>query len=107
MGMIIRDMVKEMPGVEIKELNVQVDHVHMYVEIPPKYGVSDAVKKIKGGSSSKIRKKVEYLAKMKTRKDVLWSRGFFVSTVGINEKIIENYVKYQGAKDSGQITLKL
>jgi putative transposase len=107
MGMIIGDMVKEMPGVEIKELNVQIDHVHVYVEIPPKYSVAGVVKQLKGGSSAKIREKVEYLAKMRTRKDVLWSRGYFVSTVGINEKIIENYVRYQGKVDSGQLRLDL
>ena len=107
MGMIIGDMVKEMPGVQIKELNVQVDHVHVYVEIPPKYSVSEVVKQFKGGSAAKIRDKVKYLAKMRTGKDVLWSRGYFVSTVGINEKVIENYVRYQGKVDGGQLTLDL
>ena len=107
MGMIIKDMIKEMPGVEIKELNVQIDHVHVYIEIPPKYSVSEVVKQLKGGSAAKIREKVQYLAKMRTGKDVLWSRGYFVSTVGINEKIIENYVRYQGKSDSGQLTLDI
>lgn len=107
MGMIIGDMVKEVPGVEIKELNVQIDHVHVYAEIPPKYSVSEVVKQLKGGSAAKIRDKVQYLSKMKTRKDVLWSRGYFVSTVGINEKVIENYVRYQGRVDGCQLTLDL
>ena len=107
MGMIIFDMVREMPGVEIKELNVQEDHVHMFVEVPPKYAVSGVVQKIKGGSSAKIRKKVAYLGKMRTKKDVLWSRGYFVSTVGIDEKVIERYVKFQGERDNGQMTLNL
>jgi len=94
-------------GVEIKELNVQIDHVHVYVEIPPKYSVAEVVKQMKGGSSAGIREKVQYLGKMRFGKDVLWARGYFVSTVGIDEKTIENYVKYQGKVDSGQLTLDL
>ena len=104
---IIYEEAKIIPGVEIDEINVQEDHVHMMVEIPPKYSVSEVVRILKGGSARVIRQRIKYLSKMHTRKDEIWSPGYFVSTVGINENIIRNYVKHQRDRDSGQAKLDL
>ncbi len=50
-------ILKEMPGVEILEKNMQVDHIHAIIIIPPKYAVSDVIGRIKGRSASMLRKK--------------------------------------------------
>ncbi len=89
------------PDVYIVEQNIQTDHVHMLIEIPPKYAVSTVIGVLKGVSSRLLRKKFEYL---KLRNE-LWSVGYFVSSVGANESVIKRYIKYQQKQDRGQATL--
>jgi putative transposase len=50
-------ILKGIPGVEMIEKNIQVDHIHTIIIIPPKYSVSDVIGRIKGQSASKLRKK--------------------------------------------------
>ena len=87
--------------VYISEQNIQVDHVHMLIEIPPKYAVSAVIGVLKGMSSRLMRKEFEYLK----RRNELWSVGYFVSSVGANEEVIRNYIKYQEKQDRGQALL--
>ena len=94
-----------MPGCEVEELNVQIDHLHMVMIIPPKYGVSDVIGMIKGRTASNLRKKFRWLEKVYWNENVVWSPGYFVSTVGLDEKEIKEYVKWQGTQDSGQAKL--
>jgi putative transposase len=49
----------KIPGYEIIKYNIQVDHIHMVMIIPPKYAVSDVVGRIKGVTASKLRKRYE------------------------------------------------
>ena len=96
-----------MPGVEIVEKNIQVDHIHLVMIIPPKYAVSDVVGRIKQHTASALRKKFSFLQKVYWREQVVWSQGFFVSSVGIDEEQILKYVKWQQSQDSGQAKLEL
>lgn len=89
------------PDVYISEQNIQVDHVHMLIEIPPKYAVSTVIGYLKGGSSRLMRKQFEYL---KIRRE-MWSVGYFVSSVGVNESVIRRYIQYQEKQDLGQAHL--
>ena len=100
-------IMKGMPGCEIIERNIQVDHIHMLVVIPPKYAVSDVIGKIKQHTSSKLREKFAWLDKVYWKERVVWSPGYFVSTVGLDEKQITEYVKWQAHQDSGQAKLEL
>ena len=84
---------KRMPGCEIIKQNIQDDHVHMLVVIPPKYAVSDVIGEIKQYTASKLRKKFAWLDKVYWKENVVWSPGYFVSTVGLDEKQITEYVK--------------
>jgi len=61
--------------------------------IPPKYNVVEVIRQIKVKSANKIRKKFSLLFKVYREENIFWSPGYFVSTVGINEKIIQAYVK--------------
>ena len=87
--------------VHIIELNVQKDHVHALLEIPPKYSVSSVVGYIKEVTSRNMRMHFEFLR----RATALWSDGFYVSTVGYDEKKIQNYIRYQEKQASGQALL--
>ena len=98
---------KQMPGCEIIEANILVDHIHLVMIIPPKYRVSDVVGKMKGVTSSLLRKKFDWLHKVYWRENVVWSPGYFVSTVGINEEQILRYARWQQNQDSGQAKLEL
>jgi putative transposase len=98
-------VMRSMPGCEIVEYNVQVEHVHMVMVIPPKYAVSDVIGRVKGYTSSRMRKKFSWLGKVYWKENVVWSPGYFVSTVGVNEETVIKYVKWQGLQDSGQAKL--
>ena len=79
----------------------------MLVSIPPKYKVSDTVAQLKAKTSGLLRKKFDWLAKVYWAENIVWSPGYFVSTVGINEQQIIKYIKYQQKQDSGQAQLVL
>ena len=96
-----------MPGCEMIEQNIQDDHVHMLMVIPPKYAVSDVIGEIKQYTASKLREKFAWLDKVYCKENVVWSPGYFVPTVGLDEKQITEYVKWQGRQDSGQAKLDL
>ena len=100
-------VMREMPGCEIIEVNMQPEHVHMVMVIPPKYAVSDVIGEIKQYTASKIRKKFAWLERVYWKENVVWSPGYFVSTVGLDEKKIREYVKWQDDQDSGQAKLGL
>ena len=95
-----------MPGCEIIEKNIQVDHIHLLMIIPPKYAVSDVVGQIKGVTSSNLRKKFSWLKKVYWKKNIVWSPGYFVSTVGVDEEKIIKYIRWQQSQDSGQAKLE-
>jgi len=81
--------------VEIDELNVRLDHVHMIVSIPPRLSVSDFMGILKGKTAIKMFKSYPTLKKKPYWGNHFWSRGYFVNTVGIDEDMIRRYVKYQ------------
>ena len=100
-------LLKDMPGVKIVEQNIQVDHIHTIMIIPPKYSVSEVIGRIKCKSASRLRKKFTWLENVYWKENIVWSPGYFVSTVGLNEQSIIKYVRWQEAQDSGQAKLDL
>jgi len=96
-----------MAGCEIIEYNMQRDHIHMVMIIPPRYAVSDVIGRVKGMTASRLRKKFSWLSKVYWKENIVWSAGYFVSTVGIDEKKILKYVKWQESQDLGQAKLEL
>ena len=97
----------ELPGCEIVKYNIQADHIHMVMIIPPKYAVSAVVGKMKGMTSNQLRKKFGWMKLRYSRENVVWSPGYFVSTVGVEEAKILRYVEYQRRQDSGQAKLEI
>jgi len=100
-------VMKELPGCEIVKYSIQPDHIHMVMMIPPKYAVSEVVGKIKGMTSSRLRKKFGWMKLRYSRENIVWSPGYFVSTVGVEREKILRYVEYQGRQDSGQAKLEM
>ena len=84
--------------IEVMELNVLEDHVHLVMSIPPKYSVSAVMGYLKGKLSIKLFQKYERLGKRFWGQH-LWSRGFCVSTIGLDEEKIRKYVKWQETKE--------
>ena len=84
--------------VEVLELNVQIDHVHMVISIAPKYSISDFMGYLKGKLAMQIFQRYEKLGRRYWGRH-LWSRGYCVSTVGIDEEQIRKYVKWQEKRE--------
>ena len=80
--------------VEVLELNVQPDHVHLVVSLAPKYAVSEFMGYLKGKLALRLFQKYEHLGRRYWGRH-LWSRGYCVSTVGLDEEKIRKYVKWQ------------
>ena len=88
-------IMKSLPGCEIIECSIQIDHIHMVTIIPPRYPVSEVIDKIKCQTASKLRKMFSWLSKVYWKENIVWSPEYFVSTIGLDEKIIIEYVKWQ------------
>ena len=103
-GAILRELCN-WKGVHIIAAEVCVDHVHMFVEIPPKISISSFMGFLKGKSSMMIYERWGNL-KLKYRNREFWCRGYYVDTVGKNAKAIEEYIKHQLDEDrlSDQMT---
>ena len=98
---------EKIPEVEILTMNHDKDHIHLHLSIPPKMRVSDVVRTIKSISGRLLKRKFEYMRKAYWGVDGIWSDGYFVSTIGINEAVIKKYIERQGQEDMGQAQLVL
>ena len=96
-GKILRQL-SEWKGVNIIQAEVCPDHVHMLVEIPPKIAVSKFMGYLKGKSATMLYEEFGEL-KYKYRNREFWCKGYYVDTVGKNEKRIAEYIKNQLEED--------
>ena len=106
----IVDIIKRLckyKGVEIIEGHIMPDHIHLLLSIPPKYSVSSIMGYLKGKSSLMIFDKFANL-KYRYGNRHFWYRGYYVDTVGKNEKKIAEYIRTQLQGDivDDQMTLK-
>ena len=104
-GKILRELC-ERKDIEIIEAQLCVDHVHILLRIPPKYSISDIMGYLKGKSSLMIFDRHANL-KYKYGNRHFWCRGYYVDTVGKNEKKIAEYIRNQLQEDvtADQLTL--
>ncbi|MDI6754289.1 MAG: IS200/IS605 family transposase [Thermodesulfobacteriota bacterium] len=97
LGSCFKDLASQKES-QILEGHLKPDHVHMLISIPPKYSVSQVVGFLKGKSAIQIVR--VYLGKRKNFVGQhFWARGYFVSTVGMNEETIRAYIKAQEKED--------
>ena len=104
---IMKQIGEKIPDVVVITMNHDKDHIHLHMSVPPKRRVSDVVKVIKSISGRLLKKKFEYMRKAYWGIDGIWSDGYFVSTVGIDEEVIKKYIRHQGEEDMGQAQLAL
>lgn len=104
---ILRRIKDYYPEVEIFEINHGIDHIHILISIPPKMSVGEAVRIIKANTARMLKSKFSHLKKIYWGTNSIWSEGYFVSTVGLNEKQIRKYIQNQGKEDFGQAELEL
>jgi len=96
-GKILRQLC-EWKGVKVLEAEACPDHIHMLVEIPPKYAVSSFMGYLKGKSSTMLYEQFGEL-KYKYRNREFWCKGYYVDTIGKNESRIAEYIKTQLEED--------
>ena len=89
----------EQQGCSIIELNVQVDHVHLLVMIPPKVSISGFMGILKGRTAIRVLNKFRKLKEKPYWGNHFWARGYCVDTVGLDTEMIRKYVKYQETKE--------
>lgn len=84
---------------EVVELNVQLDHVHLLVMVPPKLSISDYVGMVKGRTAIRVLSRFRELRRKPYWGNHFWTKGYCVDTVGLDAEKIQAYVKYQDRKD--------
>ena len=85
--------------VTIEEINIQTDHIHMILSIPPKYKVSDIMGFLKGKIALALFREQRDLTKRYWGRH-FWARGYCVSTVGLDEEKVKKYVKWKQERES-------
>ena len=100
-------LLRSIPGVTIETIGFDRDHLHMLMTIPPKYSISSIMGKLKSQLASRMRRFFPWLSKVYWNENIVWSPGYFVSSVGLDEQTIRNYVELQGQQDSGQLRQEL
>jgi putative transposase len=91
---------------KIVEGHLMPDHIHMCISIPPKYAVSNVVGYIKGKSAIAIARKYGGRQRNFTGEN-FWARGYFVSTVGLDEAMVRAYIRRQEEEDERYDQMKL
>lgn len=99
---ILQDISKYYPDIRIFEAKTDQDHIHFLASIPPRFSISTVINLIKSNTGRTMREKFPFLTHVYWGEDGIWSTGYFVSTVGLNEHLIRKYIEQQGAEDDGQ-----
>ena len=87
-------------------INTDRDHVHLIIELPPTECLAHCIQQLKSHTSADLQRRFPFIDKMSDEGSV-WSVGYFVSTIGLNEDQIRKYVERQGLKDRGtDVTLE-
>lgn len=97
LGVIFHELARQ-KGVEILEGHLMRDHVHICLSIPPKFSVSNVVGYLKGKSAIAIARQFRGKQRNFTGEN-FWARGYFVSTVGLDEQVGRNYIRHQEEQD--------
>jgi putative transposase len=96
------EVTEHYPRLFIKEINHDINHIHILISIPPQSSVGSVVRLLKTNSSRNIKTTFPFIAKLYYGTDGIWSDGYFVSTVGVDERTIKRYIENQGIDDMGR-----
>lgn len=98
----LAEITEHYPTIVFHKVNHDKNHVHLLLSIPPTITIGRVVGIIKQNTAKELKQKFPFIKTAYWGTDSVWSNGYFVSTVGIDEAIIKKYIEYQGKKDSGQ-----
>ena len=105
LGVVLHELAGQR-GSKILEGHLMSDHVHICISIPPKYSVANVVGYIKGKSAISIARR--FMGRNRNfAGENFWARGYFVSTVGLDEEMVRAYVRQQEKEDEHYEQLKL
>lgn len=99
-GEILRDLCRQ-KGVELLEGHLMPDHIHMCISVPPKLSIAFVIGFLKGKSAVRIHRKV--LKKRRVTGLHFWSKGYCVSTVGLDEETVRLYIRNQEKLENSQM----
>src|ERR687892_209098 len=105
LGEIFHELAKHKES-KIVEGHLMADHVHMCISIPPKHAVSNVVGYLKGKSAIAIARRFGGRERNFTG-EVFWARGYFVSTVGLDEMMVRAYIRNQEDEDERYDQMRL
>ena len=103
-GAILRELCRQ-KGIELLEGHLMPDHIHMCLSIPPKYSVAHTIGFLKGKSAVRIHRELLHERRMTGLH--FWATGYSVSTVGLDEERIRQYIRDKEKLESGQGELDL
>jgi putative transposase len=104
-GGVLRELCRQ-EGVELVEGHAMPDHVHLCLSIPPKFSVAHTVGFLKGKSAIQIHR--QFLNRQRGFTGLhFWARGYCVSTVGLDEEVVREYIRNQENEEKRQEQLQL
>ena len=101
-GRILRDLCRQR-GVEVLEGSLRADHVHMCLKVAPKFSIAFVIGFLKGKSAVRIHRELMEARRVKGLH--FWSRGYCVSTVGLDERTVREYIRQQEEEEKRQLDL--
>ena len=101
-GEILKDLCRQR-GIEMIEGHLMPDHIHMCLSVPPKFSIAFAIGFLKGKSAVRIHRQV--LRNKRVTGLHFWSRGYCVSTVGLDEATIRKYIRDQDKLEKQQMEI--
>ena len=101
-GTIIRELCRQ-KGIEMLEGNAASDHIHMLLSVPPKFSIAMTIGYLKGKSAVRINREIERVTGTLFGRS-FWSRGYCVSTVGLDEQQIRRYIQEQEKHEMEEMT---
>lgn len=96
------EITQHYPRLYIHEANHDKDHIHLSISIPPQMPVGKVVGLIKTNTARGIKQQFPHLKQIYWGNDGIWSDGYFVSTIGVDQDIIKRYIAQQGTEDTAQ-----
>ena len=103
----LAEITEHYPLIRFKAVNHDEDHIHIQVAIPPTIAVGKVVGIIKQNTSVGLKQKFPFLKQVYWGTEGIWTEGYFVSTVGIDEAVIKAYIENQGKQDAGQTKFEM
>src|ERR1022692_4490587 len=97
----VREQTRQM-DCEVQELNVQAEHVHLIVQIPPKLSIWDYRGRLKGKSATRVFSAFRDLRQRRYWGNHFWAQGYCVGTVGLDGEMIRKHVKWQEKQEQRQ-----